>query len=244
MLDDVDALGSDPLAWSPLPVDRNAQQGSLAQWMMIPGNGPQRILLPGMHTAAERGGKAARSRRGGDSVAPGDELFFASCGLMASGADTLLLSRWRVGGQSTLDLIREFASELPHTAAAEAWQRSVQLIQETPVDPTTEMRVKAGKNPIDLTAKHPFFWAGYMVVDTGWRPVEQEDALGDPAAVGGQPVAGQPPAAGQQPGAAMPGEAKPAEMKPGVPAPPSPNFSASSLTSTLIQTLVTSSGAS
>lgn len=223
VLDDVDALGSDPLAWSPLPVDRNAQQGSLAQWMMIPGNGPQRILLPGMHTAAERGGKAARSRRGGDSVAPGDELFFASCGLMASGADTLLLSRWRVGGQSTLDLIREFASELPHTAAAEAWQRSVQLIQETPVDPTTEMRVKAGKNPIDLTAKHPFFWAGYMVVDTGWRPVEQEDALGDPAAVGGQPVAGQPPAAGQQPGAAMPGEAKPAEMKPGVPAPPSPN---------------------
>jgi hypothetical protein len=230
VLDDVDALGSDPLAWAPLPVDRTVQQGALDQWMAIPGNGPQRILLPGMHTAAERGGKAVRSRRGREAVAPGDELFFASCGLMSAGADTLLLSRWRVGGQSTLDLIREFAQELPHTAAADAWQRSVQLIQETPIDPTTELRVKAGKNPVDLTAKHPFFWSGYMVVDSGWRPVEPEEAT-DPAAAPAVAAGGQPPAAGQQPAGAMPADAKPAEAKPGVPAsqqpgapaPPSPN---------------------
>jgi hypothetical protein len=183
-----------------------------------------------MHTAAERGGKAARSRRGRDAVAPGDELFFASCGLMSAGADTLLLSRWRVGGQSTLDLIREFAQELPHTAAADAWQRSVQLIQETPIDPTTELRVKAGKNPVELTAKHPFFWSGYMVVDSGWRPVEPEEAT-DPAAAPAVAAGGQPPAAGQQPAGAMPADAKPADAKPGVPepqqpgapAPPSPN---------------------
>ncbi len=203
VLEEVDALGSDPLAWSPLPVDRTAQQGGLEQWMTIAGNGPQRILLPGMHTAAERGGKAARGRRGRETVAPGDELFFASCGLMSAGADTLLLSRWRVGGQSTLDLIREFVQELPHTAAADAWQRSVQLIQETPIDPTAELRVKAGKDPVELTAKHPFFWAGYLVVDSGWRPVEPEEAT-DPAA------AGQPVAAGQRPAGAPPQAGVPA----------------------------------
>ena len=220
VLDDVDALGSDPLAWSPLTADRSAQQGGLDQWMTIAGNGPQRILLPGMHTAAERGGKAARSRRGRDSVAPGDELFFASCGLMSAGADTLLLSRWRVGGQSTLDLLREFLQELPHTAAADAWQRSVQLVQETPIDPTAELRVKAGKDPVELTAKHPFFWAGYLVVDAGWRPVEAEAAV-DPAAAG-QPAAGQP--VPPQPGAAAapagdPKMTPPADPKAPLPAP-------------------------
>ena len=224
VLDDVDALGSDPLAWSPLPVDRSVQQGALDQWMTIAGNGPQRILLPGMHTAAERGGKGSRSRRGGESVAPGDELFFASCGLMSAGADTLLLSRWRVGGLSTLDLLREFIQELPHTAAEEAWQRSVQLIQETPIDPTSELRVKAGKEPVELTAKHPFFWAGYMVVDSGWRPVQPE-ATADAAAAGqpaaGQPAAGQPAGAPAEPGAPA-GEPKmtpPADPQAPLPAP-------------------------
>jgi hypothetical protein len=139
---------------------------------------------------------------------------------MSAGADTLLLSRWRVGGQSTLDLLREFLQELPHTAADDAWQRSVQLVQETPIDPTAELRVKAGKDPVELTAKHPFFWAGYLLVDAGWRPVEAEAAV-DPAAVG-QPAAGQP--AAPQPGAAAApaGDPKmnpPADPKAPLPAP-------------------------
>jgi hypothetical protein len=219
VIEDVDALGVDPLAWSPLPIDRNPQQGALDHWMALPGNGPQRILLPGMHTAAERGGKAARSRRGG-SVPPGDELFFASCGLMSAGAETMLLSRWRVGGQSTLDLVREFVQELPHAAAADAWQRSVQLAQELPIDPTSEPRVKAGKDPVEFTAKHPFFWAGYLVIDSGWRPPAPEPAA-DPAAA--PPVAAGQPPAGAVPPPVPPADAEAAEPpQPAVPAPPSP----------------------
>jgi hypothetical protein len=107
-------------------------------------------------------------------MAPGDELFFASCTLMSAGAETMLLSRWRVGGQSTLDLVREFMQELPHMAAAEAWQRSVHIATEMPIDPLSELRVKAGKDPVELTAAHPFFWAGYLVVDSGWRPEEEQ----------------------------------------------------------------------
>ena len=175
-MDDVETQGDHPLAWSPLPLDKNEQQGALENWLALPKAGPQRIALPGMHTLAERGGKTA-SRRRGATVAPGDDLFYASCGLMSAGAETMLLSRWRVGGQSTIDLVREFVQELPHTAAAEAWQRSVQLAMQMPIDPLNELRVKAGKDPVELTAAHPFFWAGYVVIDSGWRP--EEDSVED-----------------------------------------------------------------
>jgi hypothetical protein len=233
VLSDVEADGPDPLAWSPLPVDRVAQTGMLDQWLTLPGDGPQRILLPGMHTLAERGGKSPRRR---DSAPAGSELFFASCSLMSAGAETMLLSRWRVGGQSTLDLMREFVQELPNTAAGAAWQRSVRLAMETPVDPGAEMRVKPGKEAVDLTAKHPFFWAGYLVVDSGWRPPEDgeaqdpaaqaEPAVADPkaAAPGDEPPAGEAPAgeapAGEAPAESTPPKSEETKPAPGVDAPP------------------------
>ena len=127
---------------------------------------------------------AARRPAGAMHRPAGSDLFYASCGLMSAGAETVLLSRWRVGGQSTLDAVREFVQELPHAAAADAWQRSVQLLMAAPVDPGSEMRVKAGTDGADLVAKHPFFWAGYFVVDSGWRP-EQD---GKPGGVPAEPV--------------------------------------------------------
>jgi hypothetical protein len=213
VLDDVEAPSGDPLGWSPLPIDRAGQGGDLEDWLALPGIGPQRIALPGMHTLAERGGKAAR-RRGSAAVA-GDDLFFASCGLMSAGAETLLMSRWRVGGQSTLDLMREFVQELPHTAAADAWQRSIQLAMERPVDPLAELRVKAGKEPVELMASHPFFWAGYMVIDSGWRPETEAQAAEAPA----EPVAAAAPGAAAA-AAAGQGSSKPAGKTPATPKPP------------------------
>jgi hypothetical protein len=212
VLDDVDTIGPNPLGWSPMPIDRSERSGALDQWLALAGNGPQRVLLPGMHTLAERGGRAPRRR---DAALPGSELFYASCSLMSAGAETALLSRWRVGGQSTLDLVREFIQELPHATAAEAWQRSVQLEMEAPVDPAGELRVQAGREPIELTGKHPFFWSGYLVVDSGWRPDAAMDALAEPAVVAPgaappitQPAAGAPTNVPGQP--------------PGVPPPPTP----------------------
>lgn len=210
VLDDVDTQGANPLAWSPIPLDRAQQFGSLDQWLALPGDGPQRVLLPGMHTAAERGGKAAR-RRGPDAALVGSELFYASCGLMSAGAETVLLSRWRVGGQSTMDLMREFVQELPHTSAADAWQRSVELSKEATVDPLNELRVEASKDPVELKATHPFFWAGYLVVDSGWRPEEETNESQTPEAPGAEAapaaVAGQLPAA--QPDAEAAGKDQP-----------------------------------
>ena len=172
VLDDVETESPDPLAWSPVPIDRSPELGALAEWLTVTDIGPERIVLPAMHTPAERGGKA--SRRRASRTVPGNELFFASCTLLSAGAETVLLSRWRVGGQTMLDLTREFVQELPYSPAASAWQRSVQLTQQTPVDPLKETRVKASRDDPPLTASHPFFWAGYLVVDTGGQPPQPE----------------------------------------------------------------------
>lgn len=200
VLDDVETRAPGPLAWAPLPVDRNSEQGTLAQWLALAGTGPQRIVMPGMHTPAERGGKT--SRRQSTAAPPGQELFLASCTLMAAGAETVLMSRWRVGGQSTLDLTRELLQELPFTAPAAAWQRCIQIAADTPVDPVTELRVKADRKDVQLTASHPFFWAGYLVVDSGGRPpavevADDADAPADQAPPADDKQAGLVPPAGR-----------------------------------------------
>lgn len=159
-----DLIGTDeakPYAWSPLTMDRNPATGTLNSWMKLPWAGPSEVLLPGYHMAAENGLKRA------NPTTAGDEVFLSVCGLMASGARTILLSRWRPGGQSSYDLVREFAQELPHTSPTDAWQRSVQLVTQTPIDPEAEPRVKASGIDVPPPAVHPFFWAGYMLIDTG-----------------------------------------------------------------------------
>ena len=212
-------------AWSPLPIDRAAQAGTLDQWLALPGDGPQRILLPGMHTLAERGGKAARNRDAGPPEVICSTPVAASC---RQAPKRRCLSRWRVGGQSTLDLMREFIQELPHTAADEAWQRSVQLTMEAPIDAALEKRVKATKNGAPLTGKHPFFWAGYLVVDTGWRP-DDDAPTGGPAAPvlnlpgAAAPGPAAPPAQGGAPADGVPPAPMPPTDVPPVPTPPTTN---------------------
>ncbi|MCH8840039.1 MAG: hypothetical protein IH831_05055, partial [Planctomycetes bacterium] len=141
---------SRPFAWSPLPAGRSTQQSSLQEWLKLPQFGPQRMIFPAVHTIAENGLKASKRRQ--STGALGSELFLSTCGLMSTGAQTILLSRWRVGGVSTMEIVREFVQELPHTTAADAWQRSVQLAMELPIQPAQEPRVKAGKNDPPLTA--------------------------------------------------------------------------------------------
>jgi hypothetical protein len=74
-----------------------------------------------------------------------------------------------------MEIVREFAQELPHTSAADAWQRSLQLAMELPIDPAQEPRVKSGKDDPPLTAAHPMFWSGYLLADLGEPAVEDAD---------------------------------------------------------------------
>ena len=76
------------------------------------------------------------------------------------------------------DLTREFAQELSHSSAADAWQRSVLLAREAPLEPSLEPRVKNVAEPDSLKTAHPFFWAGYMVVDCAGAPAKEPVVVG------------------------------------------------------------------
>lgn len=161
VLDDLRGTDEDTLLWSPLPLDQNPAQGALVNWLDLPFAGPDEIILPGFHTAAEN----ALKKRGPDNG--GDEVFRDVCSLMAAGAQTVLMSQWRSGGRTSYDLVREFMQELPHTTASEAWQRSVQLVMAADVDAEHEPRVKLNSKLDPPRSSHPFFWAGYLLIDTG-----------------------------------------------------------------------------
>ncbi len=193
ILDELSAAAeTDPYGWSPLPAERTKNSGTLADWFSLPCRGPDEIVLPGFHSASEGGLKrvdaprrsgrsskpeASARNSGIENLQPGDEIFLSLCGLMATGTRTVLLSRWRSGGQSSLELVREFTQELPHTTPSDAWQRAIQVVSHSRLVPEAEPRLK--KEPAgggsESRASHPFFWAGYMLIDAG-SPVEKENA--------------------------------------------------------------------
>ena len=160
----------DPYDWALVPLDRGKAGSSLNDWLRLPWGGPDEILLPGFHTAAEA------SLAGVDQAAPGNRMLLTVCGLMAGGTRTVLLSRWRTGGQTSFDLVREFAQELPHTTPSDAWQRAVFLTAGSQLNPAAEPRIRrtvAGNIP---KANHPFFWAGYLLIDPGTQPHRPDEA--------------------------------------------------------------------
>ena len=161
--DDILSPGG-PYDWSPVQMDKSKPAGALVNWMSLPWGAPDYVLLPGYHTRAEA------QMKGASNGYPGSEIFLSVCGLMSTGTRTILLSRWRTGGVSSYDLVREFAKELPHTTADDAWQRSVQLVSSAPIVPDQEPRIQKGGTSEPPKAEHPFFWSGYMLVDPGVPP--------------------------------------------------------------------------
>jgi hypothetical protein len=158
-----------------LPRSRGDTKDWLNNWIMLPFGGPEQIVLTGVATEAEQGLKtnkrsssratAARQR------AAGSEVFQSLCNMMAGGARTILMTRWRTSGRTNFDLVREFARELPSAPASDAWQRACLLAREAPLDALREPRLQRSDETGELpTADHPFFWAGYILVDTGPRP--------------------------------------------------------------------------
>ena len=158
--DDIQLGKSGPYGWEPIQIEHGKPGNTLDDWLSLPWGGPETIILPGFHTAAESALKQPHPNAG-------QEVFLSVCGLMASGAETVLLSRWRTGGQTCFDLIREFAQELPHASPSEAWQRATALCIDSHVNLDAEPRIKRTSNDDAPKASHPFFWAGYMLFDPG-----------------------------------------------------------------------------
>lgn len=146
---------------APMNIDQGKPGSDLSSWAALPFGGTEQIVMPGFHTAAESG-QAMRN-------ANGDELFFATIAMMASGTRTALLSRWRTGGRSSYELTREFVKELDERPAVDAWSRALDLSWRSEIAPELEPRLKELPAETKLDAKHPFFWSGYMLIDTGVR---------------------------------------------------------------------------
>lgn len=138
----------------------------LRAWQRLPYRGPRVVVLADLHTAAERAGKP--DRRTGRDARHGDELFFTACGLLAGGRPTALVTRWTTDGARARELVAEWLVGLDRATPAEAWRRSVGLARaarlEAPREPRVEPPDKEGlATPPD--ASHPFFWAGFLLLD-------------------------------------------------------------------------------
>lgn len=175
VLDDINLEDHGPYTWAPVPIDKGKPGNALGDWLALPWQGPDVVILPGYHTAAENALKRV------NPAAPGGEVFLSVCGLMSSGARTVLMSRWRSGGQTSFDIVREFAQELPHTSPADAWQRAVLVVTDSRLDLDAEPRLKRVAAADPPKATHPFFWSGYMLLDSGTLPEQEEPEPERPA---------------------------------------------------------------
>ena len=180
-----------PYAWSPAQYDAKSSSSRLVEWMEYPWGGVDQILLPGMRTIAERSLS---------NSANGQEVFLSICGLMSTGTRTALLSRWRTGGRTPSVLVREFLTELTGQPASAAWQYATRVARNETLNTKNEPRVRIGsKTPEEISADHPFFWAGYLLVDTGAEPGQEpgQEPVQDDAAAPADPVPDEVPVEGQ-----------------------------------------------
>ena len=141
----------------PFQLDQGRKGSTLAAWLTAPWRSPKTIVMPGFSSGSAAGLKSRSN---------GDEMFLLSCGFLATGARSVLLSRWRAGGQSSLDLSRDFVVRSQSQAPVDALYDAYQTIRESDVDLDKEIRVKPPRKKVDeFKAKHPFFWAANLLID-------------------------------------------------------------------------------
>jgi hypothetical protein len=151
-----------------IPDSSNKAGLALTDWLRLPWSGPRQIIVPQFSTAAGGGLKSNELN--------GRELFLLSCHAIAGGAQSLLISRWNVGDSSAFQASGEFAAAARELPAIDAWLQTLEKIRALPIDVSETARVRApATGPGDRKSTHPFFWSGYLLVDSGWRPpVEAE----------------------------------------------------------------------
>jgi hypothetical protein len=175
---------------------------TFGDWLGSPSKRPRCIVLPGFQSAMA-GGLAKLPAR------PGEDIFLAVTDLVAAGGRTALVSRWRMGGKTSIDLVEEFlrdrtAAEAEAPPAAESWQRAVEMATAEQPDVDREPRLKQSPQVVLPDARHPFLWAGYLLVDCGVGRYNDPPPAGpaQPPVAPKQPVA--PQAAGPQAGGPQP----------------------------------------
>jgi len=219
-----DLGGDGPIATRPLVPPQQGRAGLTFQdWLAPPLKRPGLMLLPGMHSALADGLKPAKV-----PPRPGEDVFVAATDLIAAGAHTAVLGRWRVGGQTCAALMTEFLADATTAGPgddrrppAESWRRAVDIVTAECPDPAREPRLRQQGEAVLADGRHPFLWAGYMLVDcgSGGGPV----VPAAPAAVQPARPPVPPPPAPQPPAPQAPAPSVPA-APPAAPPPAQPPF--------------------
>ena len=152
--------------WAPVVLGNKPRPGnSVSAWVESPWGAPRLIVMPALRTPAENSLK-----NGGR----GAELALAVLAMQASGADTMLLSRWRTGGRSAYDLSQDFIKNYEKEPAADAWKHAATSLMTRDVVVDEEPRLKKlGRSDEIPQYAAPFWWAGYMLIDSG-EAVEED----------------------------------------------------------------------
>jgi hypothetical protein len=108
--------------------------------------------------------------------------------LLAAGSRRAVISRWRMAGQTSVDLIDEFLLDQVDgsSGGAGSWQRAVDIVSAEAPDLAAEPRIRADPDAVPADSRHPLFWAGYILLEPGTAA----DGAG-PAADGQRPAAPQ-----------------------------------------------------
>ncbi len=194
---------ANPYALVPAQLDQGKNGSNLAGWLSLPLEGPEHLVLPGFTS-----GGAAGIRSTGN----GSDMFLTSCALIASGARSIVISRWRVGGKNSM----EFTNKYSQLLAAEGPRKSMNAANAhakgLDIEVEFEPRMKTKKLDKPMKADHPFFWAQYMLIEVPDR--EPAPVAGGNVNANGNPNALPMNVAPNLPGAG--GAAKPgAAVKPG-----------------------------
>jgi len=90
-------------------------------------------------------------------VAPGEGVIGMSWALFVAGCPTVLVSQWKVDSASTTELMLEFHRQLTRANPA----------RHKPVNTAQALREAALKLMHKPEYRHPFYWAGFVVVGAG-----------------------------------------------------------------------------
>ena len=154
-----DEIIADGWNWAPIVPSDGRRGHGVADWIPAPWGAPRLLVLPALRTPAENSLK-----NGGD----GSELFLPVLAAQSTGADAMLLSRWRVGGRSAFDLSTDFLKNYESQPVAEAWKNAVVDLMKRDVVLAEEPRLKTpGRSEEPPKYALPFWWAGYLLIDSG-----------------------------------------------------------------------------
>ncbi|MBQ6108849.1 MAG: CHAT domain-containing protein, partial [Thermoguttaceae bacterium] len=178
VFDDLKNTEGDAYGIFPMALDRTSKEGSLGYWFLLPSGSPRLIVLGGMRTRCEDLAKKAVKKTKSSPYVPGQELFLTSMAFLANGAETVVLPRWRLEGDSPWKLAAHFNAQLTVAEnSADAWRRAVLKFSAGDVSIDSEPRIGKSDEVDAIPASHPLFWAGFMLVDSGSGALRSKERL-------------------------------------------------------------------